>query len=110
MKTPDISPEDFRLVSGKMVACRAADRLGITITRFYYLAQKFSIPTAFINIRWTDSEIDKAVRLRDAGKTKKEIGKEICRSEQAVKSLFRRLKSNNLLGDKHEQKPIYRTR
>ncbi|EPK1682082.1 sigma-70 family RNA polymerase sigma factor [Klebsiella aerogenes] len=95
MKRLNVSEKQMREVAGNMVAIRAADSLNINIDQFYYLAKKFSIPTAFVNIRWTDSEIDKAVSLRAAGKTKKEIGKEICRSEQAVKSLFRRLKSNN---------------
>lgn len=92
MKKLNITPDEFRSVSGKMVACRAAEKLGISESNFYHLAQRFSISTAFVKQRWSETEITLLLRLRAAGESKKSIGRRMNRSEGAVKSKLRHMR------------------
>ncbi len=62
MRRLNITPAEMESVCGRMVACRAAEHLGLNINQFYYIAKKLSLKTAFVKPRWSDDE-DK----KDAG-------------------------------------------
>lgn len=97
MKTPDISPEALRSVSGKMVACRAAEKLGITVARFYYLAQRYRVSTAYVRPLWSDSENQRLIAMRKDGMTVKSIAVELNRSEWAIKKRLGALRRDGLI-------------
>ncbi|EDT6017837.1 sigma-70 family RNA polymerase sigma factor, partial [Salmonella enterica subsp. enterica] len=56
MRRLNITPAEMESVCGRMVACRAAERLGLNINQFYYIAKKLSLKTAFVKPRWSDDE------------------------------------------------------
>lgn len=97
MKKLNITREEFRSVAGKMVACRAADALGISLSNFYYLAQQYSISTAFISKRWLPEQKRMAAKLRESGESHKSIGMRVDRSEGAVKTMLRNLRNSERL-------------
>lgn len=97
MNTTDISPEELRSVSGKMVACRAAEKLGITVARFYYLAQRYRVSTAYVRPLWSDSENQRLIAMRKVGMTVKSIAVELNRSEWAIKKRLGLLRKRKLV-------------
>lgn len=97
MKSTNISPEDFLSVSGKMVACRAAEKLGITVARFYYLAQRYRVSTAYVRPLWSDSENQRLIAMRKDGMTVKSISVELNRSEWAIKKRLGALRKDGLI-------------
>ncbi|WP_142501316.1 sigma-70 family RNA polymerase sigma factor [Klebsiella sp. 2680] len=92
MKTLNISPQQLKSVSGKMIAWRAAETLGLNITQFYYLSRKYSVSTAFVSRRWNDKDISKAIELKKNGLSHRDIGIAVGRSEGAIKTLFRNMR------------------
>ncbi|HDX9111772.1 TPA: sigma-70 family RNA polymerase sigma factor [Klebsiella michiganensis] len=97
MKPTNISPEDFLSVSGKMVACRAAEKLGITVARFYYLAQRYRVSTAYVRPLWSESENQRLITMRKGGMTVKSIAVELNRSEWAIKNRLGLLRKRGLI-------------
>lgn len=43
MRRLNITPAEMESVCGRMVACRAAEHLGLNINQFYYIAKKLSL-------------------------------------------------------------------
>lgn len=97
MNTPDISPEALRSVSGKMVACRAAEKLGISVARFYYLAQRHHISTAYVRPLWSDGETKTLIAMLKGGMTVKRIAAELNRTEWAIKKKLGYLRKEGLI-------------
>lgn len=97
MKSTNISPEDFLSVSGKMVACRAAEKLGITVARFYYLAQRHQVSTAYVRPLWSDGETHRLIAMRKSGMTVKRIAAELNRTEWAIKKKLGYLRKDGLI-------------
>lgn len=97
MQKQNISPEELRSVSGKMVACRAAEKLGITVARFYYLAQRHQVSTAYVRPLWSDGETQRLIALRKDGMTVKRIAAELNRTEWAIKKKLGYLRKDGLI-------------
>lgn len=62
MRRLNITPAEMESVCGRMVACRAAEHLGLNINQFYYIAKKLSLKTAFVN-----AKMERRRRQKDAG-------------------------------------------
>ncbi len=84
MTAPDICRDEFLSVCGKMVACRAADKLGITVARFYYLAQRYSVSTAFVRPLWSESENQRLIAMRKSGMSIKQVAHVLNRTEESI--------------------------
>ncbi len=97
MQKQNISPEELRSVSGKMVACRAAEKLGITVARFYYLAQRHQVSTAYVRPLWSEKETQRLIALRKDGMTVKRIAVELNRTEWAIKKKLGYLRKDGLI-------------
>lgn len=97
MQKQNISPEELRSVSGKMVACRAAEKLGITVARFYYLAQRHRVSTAYVRPLWNDGETQRLIAMRKSGMTVKRIAAELNRTEWAIKKKLGYLRKDGLI-------------
>ncbi|HBM3275521.1 TPA: sigma-70 family RNA polymerase sigma factor [Klebsiella oxytoca] len=97
MQKQNISPEELRSVSGKMVACRAAEKLGITVARFYYLAQRYRVSTAYVRPLWSESENQQLIAMRKSGMTVKRIAAELNRTEWAIKKKLGYLRKDGLI-------------
>lgn len=97
MKSTNISPEELRSVSGKMVACRAAEKLGITVARFYYLAQRHQVSTAYVRPLWSEKETQMLIAMRKSGMTVKRIAAELNRTEWAIKKKLGYLRKDGLI-------------
>ncbi|MGK3555704.1 sigma-70 family RNA polymerase sigma factor [Klebsiella oxytoca] len=97
MQKQNISPEALRSVSGKMVACRAAEKLGITVARFYYLAQRHRVSTAYVRPLWSDGETQRLITMRKGGMTVKRIAAELNRTEWAIKKKLGYLRKDGLI-------------
>ncbi len=63
MRRLNITPAEMESVCGRMVACRAAEHLGLNINQFYYIAKKLSLKTAFVKPRWSETKTKKCRRL-----------------------------------------------
>lgn len=85
MRKPNITPEEMKAVCGRMIACRAADSLGITIFHFYYLAQKYSLSTAFTKKAWSKQEDSLLMNLYLDGYQQKEIAQILCRRFESIR-------------------------
>lgn len=97
MQKQNISPEELRSVSGKMVACRAAEKLGITVARFYYLAQRHQVSTAYVRPLWSEKETQRLIAMRRGGMTVKRIAAELNRTEWAIKKKLGYLRKDGLI-------------
>lgn len=97
MQKQNISPEELRSVSGKMVACRAAEKLGITVARFYYLAQRHRVSTAYVRPLWSKGETQRLIAMRNGGMTVKRIAAELNRTEWAIKKKLGYLRKDGLI-------------
>lgn len=97
MQKQNISPEELRSVSGKMVACRAAEKLGITVARFYYLAQRHQVSTAYVRPLWSEKETQMLIAMRKSGMTVKRIAAELNRTEWAIKKKLGYLRKDGLI-------------
>ena len=97
MQKQNISPEELRSVSGKMVACRAAEKLGITVARFYYLAQRHQVSTAYVRPLWSEKETQRLIAMRRGGMTVKRIAEELNRTEWAIKKKLGYLRKDGLI-------------
>lgn len=97
MQKQNISPEELRSVSGKMVACRAAEKLGITVARFYYLAQRHQVSTAYVRPLWSKGETQRLIAMRKDGMTVKRIAAELNRTEWAIKKKLGYLRKDGLI-------------
>lgn len=97
MQKQNISPEELRSVSGKMVACRAAEKLGITVARFYYLAQRHQVSTAYVRPLWGEKETQRLIAMRKSGMTVKRISAELNRTEWAIKKKLGYLRKDGLI-------------
>ncbi len=97
MQKQNISPEELRSVSGKMVACRAAEKLGITVARFYYLAQRHQVSTAYVRPLWSQKETQRLIAMRKDGMTVKRIAAELNRTEWAIKKKLGHLRKDGLI-------------
>lgn len=97
MQKQNISPEELRSVSGKMVACRAAEKLGITVARFYYLAQRHRVSTAYVRPLWSEKETQRLIAMRKGGMTVKRIAAELNRTEWAIKKKLGYLRKDGLI-------------
>ncbi|EMM2252563.1 sigma-70 family RNA polymerase sigma factor [Klebsiella oxytoca] len=97
MKSTNISPEELRSVSGKMVACRAAEKLGITVARFYYLAQRHQVSTAYVRPLWSKGETQRLIAMRKSSMTVKRIAAELNRTEWAIKKKLGYLRKDGLI-------------
>ena len=97
MQKQNISPEELRSVSGKMVACRAAEKLGITVARFYYLAQRLQVSTAYVRPLWSEKETQMLIAMRKSGMTVKRIAAELNRTEWAIKKKLGYLRKDGLI-------------
>ncbi|EAA1619857.1 sigma-70 family RNA polymerase sigma factor [Salmonella enterica subsp. enterica serovar Typhimurium] len=92
MRRLNITPAEMESVCGRMVACRAAERLGLNINQFYYIAKKLSLKTAFVKPRWSDDEDKRMQTLISSGYTQRNVAKILGRSEESVKSRLSRLR------------------
>ncbi|EAR6708265.1 sigma-70 family RNA polymerase sigma factor [Salmonella enterica] len=92
MRRLNITPAEMESVCGRMVACRAAERLGLNINQFYYIAKKMSLKTAFVKPRWSDDEDKRMQTLISSGYTQRNVAKILGRSEESVKSRLSRLR------------------
>lgn len=97
MQKQNISPEELRSVCGKMVACRAAEKLGITVARFYYLARKHRVSTAYVRPLWSEKETQRLIAMRKGGMTVKRIAAELNRTEWAIKKKLGYLRKDGLI-------------
>jgi hypothetical protein len=93
MRKLDVTPEEMKAVCGRMAACRAADHLGITLNRFYYLAQRYGLKTAFVKKQWSDEEEKQLIQMVNSGMKQKEIANELSRTWISVGAHIRRLRS-----------------
>lgn len=97
MRKLNITPEEMTAVCGRMVACRAADSLGITISQFYYLAQKYSLSTAFTQKAWSPQEDTLLMNLYRDGIQQKDIAKMLGRRFESIRgrvALLRKREKN----------------
>jgi hypothetical protein len=92
MPKQNITPEEMTAVCGRMVACRAADHLGITLNRFYYLAQRYSLKTAFVYKKWNQDEDHNLMQMASNGIPIKQISEMMGRGNESVKSRLRTLR------------------
>ncbi|EAA8475383.1 sigma-70 family RNA polymerase sigma factor [Salmonella enterica] len=92
MRRLNITPAEMESVCGRMVACRAAERLGLNINQFYYIAKKLSLKTAFVKTRWSEDEDKIMQTLISSGYTQRNVAKILGRSEESVKSRLSRLR------------------
>ncbi|EAX8239933.1 sigma-70 family RNA polymerase sigma factor [Salmonella enterica] len=92
MRRLNITPAEMESVCGRMVACRAAERLGLNINQFYYIAKKMSLKTAYVKPRWSDDEDKRMQTLISSGYTQRNVAKILGRSEESVKSRLSRLR------------------
>lgn len=92
MRRLNITPSEMESVCGRMVACRAAEYLGLNINQFYYIAKKLSLKTAFVKLRWSDDEDKRMQTLISSGYTQRNVAKILGRSEESVKSRLSRLR------------------
>lgn len=92
MRRLNITPSEMESVCGRMVACRAAEYLGLNINQFYYIAKKLSLKTAFVKLRWSDDEDKRMQTLISSGYTQRNVAKILGRSEDSVKSRLSRLR------------------
>ncbi len=92
MRRLNITPSEMESVCGRMVACRAAEYLGLNINQFYYIAKKLSLKTAFVKLRWSDDEDKIMQTLISSGYTQRNVAKILGRSEDSVKSRLSRLR------------------
>ncbi|EAR8366805.1 sigma-70 family RNA polymerase sigma factor [Salmonella enterica subsp. enterica serovar Poona] len=92
MRRLNITPAEMESVCGRMVACRAAEYLGLNINQFYYIAKKLSLKTAFVKQRWSDDEDKIMQTLISSGYTQRNVAKILGRSEESVKSRLSRLR------------------
>ncbi|HEA0291913.1 TPA: sigma-70 family RNA polymerase sigma factor [Salmonella enterica subsp. diarizonae] len=92
MRRLNITPAEMESVCGRMVACRAAEYLGLNINQFYYIAKKLSLKTEFVKPRWSDDEDKRMQTLISSGYTQRNVAKILGRSEESVKSRLSRLR------------------
>ncbi|EAB5183251.1 sigma-70 family RNA polymerase sigma factor [Salmonella enterica] len=92
MRRLNITPAEMESVCGRMVACRAAEHLGLNINQFYYIAKKLSLKTAFVKPRWSDDEDKRMQTLISSGYTQRNVAKILGRGEESVKSRLSRLR------------------
>lgn len=92
MKKNDVTPEEMTAVCGRMVACRAADHLGITLARFYYLAQQYGLKTAFVFRRWEKEDKELMLQMINSGETQKKTAQTLGRSIESVRSMLTRMR------------------
>ncbi|WP_411904751.1 sigma-70 family RNA polymerase sigma factor [Salmonella enterica] len=92
MRRLNITPAEMESVCGRMVACRAAEHLGLNINHFYYKAKKLSLKTAFVKPRWSDDEEKRMQTLISSGYTQRNVAKILGRCEESVKSRLSRLR------------------
>ncbi|ECH9865147.1 sigma-70 family RNA polymerase sigma factor [Salmonella enterica subsp. enterica] len=92
MRRLNITPAEMESVCGRMVACRAAEYLGLNINQFYYIAKKLSLKTAFVKPRWSEDEDKIMQTLISSGYTQRNVAKILGRSEESVKSRLSRLR------------------
>lgn len=92
MRRLNITPAEMESVCGRMVACRAAEHLGLNINQFYCIAKKLSLKTAFVKPRWSDDEDKRMQTLISSGYTQRNVAKILGRSEESVKSRLSRLR------------------
>ncbi|ECS3069062.1 sigma-70 family RNA polymerase sigma factor [Salmonella enterica subsp. enterica serovar Saintpaul] len=92
MRRLNITPAEMESVCGRMVACRAAENLGLNINQFYYIAKKLSLKTAFVKPRWSEDEDKRMQALISSGYTQRNVAKILGRSEESVKSRLSRLR------------------
>ncbi|HFI7433945.1 TPA: sigma-70 family RNA polymerase sigma factor [Escherichia coli] len=92
MQKQDITPEEMTAVCGRMVACRAADYLGITLNRFYHLANRYSLKTAFVYKKWNKDDDHLLLLMVEAEMPMKQIAESLNRSYESVKSRLRTLR------------------
>lgn len=94
MRRLNITTAEMESVCGRMVACRAAEHLGLNINQFYYIA-KTVIKTAFIKPRWSDDEDKRMQTLISSGYTQRNVAKILGRSEESVKAGYHVYERNN---------------
>lgn len=85
MRKLNITPEEMTAVCGRMVACRAADSLGITISQFYYLAQKYSLSTSFTQQAWSPQEDALLMNMYRGGIKQKDIARMLGRRFESIR-------------------------
>ena len=86
----------MKAVCGRMVACRAADHLGLTISQFYYLAQKYSLSTSFPHSAWTPNDDEQVMRLYRNGYQQRDIAEMMGRGFVSIRSRVARLRKLEL--------------
>lgn len=96
MRKLNVTPEEMKAVCGRMVACRAADHLGLTISQFYYLAQKYSLSTSFTHSAWTPNDDELVMRLYRNGYQQKDIAEMMGRGFVSIRSRVARLRKLEL--------------
>lgn len=79
-----------------MVACRAADHLGLTISQFYYLAQKYSLSTSFTHSAWSEKDDEMLMRLYRNGHQQRDIAERMGRGFVSIRSRVARLRKLEL--------------
>ncbi|KMJ25781.1 anti-RecBCD protein 1 [Salmonella enterica subsp. enterica serovar Typhimurium] len=111
MRRLNITPAEMESVCGRMVACRAAEHLGLNINQFYYIAKKLSLKTAFVKPNQfyyiakklslktafvkqdgAKTKTKKMQALISSGYTQRNVAKILGRSEESVKSRLSRLR------------------
>ncbi|WP_446443321.1 DUF1382 family protein [Pseudocitrobacter faecalis] len=81
------SPVDLRK------SLEIANHLGITLNRFYYLAQRYSLKTAFVYKRWNQDDDHQLIEMANSGTPIKQIAEIMGRGKESVKSRLRTLRS-----------------
>ncbi|ESH14776.1 hypothetical protein SEEGA711_26745 [Salmonella enterica subsp. enterica serovar Gaminara str. ATCC BAA-711] len=92
MRRLNITPAEMESVCGRMVACRAAEHLGLNINQFLLHSKKLVIKTAFVKPRWNEDEDKRMQALISSGYTQRNVAKILGRSEESVKSRLSRLR------------------
>lgn len=96
MRKLNVTPEEMKAVCGRMVACRAADHLGLTISQFYYLAQKYSLSTSFTHSAWSEKDDEMLMRLYRNGHQQRDIAERMGRGFVSIRSRVARLRKLEL--------------
>lgn len=96
MRKLNVTPEEMKAVCGRMAACRAADHLGLTISQFYYLAQKYSLSTSFTHSAWSEKDDEMLMRLYRNGHQQRDIAERMGRGFVSIRSRVARLRKLEL--------------